>query len=313
MSGQWHPDTEAIASFRAGLIDGFRGRRLAAHIAGCARCTAVGDQLGAVSSVLASVSAPALPEAFERQISAAIAAEATAREPAASPAQAQASPDHPPRRARPRPARSRNVPSVPGVRGLRLRPALAFVPVVACLLAGLGYLASDLSGSTSPSVAEGPDTSGPAMAAASSSASSAPFRAEAKSPGIGAAGAVPTAVPSASAASSAFEVIQSGTRYQASTLRAQVRAEVATTNTTLHGLGTQAASSGSDAVVPSSPLIGCVLSVTGGVGPIFVDKASYQGKSAYVIVVSDRAWVVGLGCTASNHELITSTSLTATP
>src|SRR5215510_5351674 len=80
MSGQRHPDTEALAEYRAGLIGGFRRRQLAAHVAGCAQCASVSERLDAVGSVLASAPAPAMPDEVERRIAAALAAEAAARQ-----------------------------------------------------------------------------------------------------------------------------------------------------------------------------------------------------------------------------------------
>ncbi len=85
MSRQQHPDAEALARYRAGDVDGFRGRRLAAHVAGCARCASVTDDLAAVSTLLASVPAPSMPDAVERQITAALAAEAATRQAASPP------------------------------------------------------------------------------------------------------------------------------------------------------------------------------------------------------------------------------------
>src|SRR5215469_14324770 len=76
MSGQRHPDATALAEYQAGLTSGPRARRLAAHVASCARCASVGDQLAAVSSALATEPAPPLPDAVERRIAAALAAEA---------------------------------------------------------------------------------------------------------------------------------------------------------------------------------------------------------------------------------------------
>ena len=66
MSRQRHPDAEALARYQAGDVDGFRGRRLAAHVADCARCASVTDDLAAVSTLLASVPAPSMPDAVER-------------------------------------------------------------------------------------------------------------------------------------------------------------------------------------------------------------------------------------------------------
>ena len=47
------------------------------------------------------------------------------------------------------------------------------------------------------------------------------------------------------------------------------------------------------------------VTVTGGVVPSLVDKASYDGIPAYIIAVPTEVWVVGRGCTAADTELIT--------
>ncbi len=292
MSGQRHPGTESIASSRAGLSGGFRGRRLTAHIAGCARCAAVSDQLGAVGSALASVPVPALPDAFERQISAAIAAEATAREASV------------PRRSRPRPARSLSR------RGLRLRPVMAAIPVLACLLAGLGYLVR-IGSSSGPSY-QGTSASEPTGLHAASSA------------GAPANAAGPEAAPlPAEGLAAGFLVDRSGVRYTAATLRAQARARlrspggsssarspVRSAAPSASGTVTNGLAGRTGSFVPSQALAGCVLQLTGGVRPSFVDYALYQGKPAYVIIVPNRVWVVGPGCTASRPEQIASVPLT---
>ena len=50
MRGQMtHLDTDVLAEFRAGLITGRRGVKIAAHLAGCDRCTALDDKLAGVS------------------------------------------------------------------------------------------------------------------------------------------------------------------------------------------------------------------------------------------------------------------------
>jgi hypothetical protein len=313
MSRQEHPDTEALASFRAGLTGGFRGRRLAAHIADCARCASVSDQLGEVSSILASVPAPALPEAFESRITAALAAETAAREAAAgtSPAAAgSAARDAaervaPAARPRPAPARRRQP-------GFRFHPAMAYVPVIALLLAGFGYLLSrpGASSSSSSMLSEGVASPVPAAAPASASA-----RPAALSPGF---------------SSARFVVIASGTNYEAATLRAQVLGQLAAqsagTAPVTSAVPSAAASSpmasagensagGSNGIATSvsAALNGCALSLTGNVTPSFVDRATYDGKPVYVIAVPDHAWVVGRGCTAGNHYLIASIALTGAP
>jgi len=286
MSGQWHPDAEALAEYQAGLIGGLRRRRLAAHVAGCAQCASVSERLDAVGSVLASAPAPVVPDEVERRITAALAAEATARQDAAHQdgARQSASPSAGPRRHR-RPRRPR-----------RLRPVMTLVPVLACLLlAGFGYLLSTIGGSPGP---------GGAVSAASApsapSATSAPAARAAE--GNGAAGSVPresapaAGLEPAGGTRAGFVVIASGTMYHRATLGEQVRRQMTV----------QAAGGGS---APSPSLAGCVLQLTGNVPPRLVDRATYQGKPAYVIAVPARAWVVGLGCTAANSAQITSIPL----
>src|SRR3954452_21334771 len=69
MRGQMaHLDAEVLAEFRAGLITGRRGASITAHLAGCDRCTALGDQLAGVSALLPSVPVPALPERVAQRL-----------------------------------------------------------------------------------------------------------------------------------------------------------------------------------------------------------------------------------------------------
>jgi hypothetical protein len=263
---QRHPDATALAEYRAGLADGRRGRRLAAHVVSCARCASVSDQLAAVSSALSSVPAPPMPDLVERRITAALATEAAGLDSASAPT---------------RPKRHVRLP----------RPALVASAVAACLV-----LFGVVFGLTrSPA--------GPASSAAGSSATSA------SSPLAG------VAAPAAS--KPVFVVTASGTRYQPATLATQVRAQMAAryggTNSAPANPGAlQGAARPSGAApgaVPSATLAGCVLHLTKQVPPSLVDRATYQGKPAYVIAVPDRVWVVGPDCTASSPDLITSTGL----
>jgi hypothetical protein len=305
MSGQWHPDTEALAEYRAGLIGGLRRRRLAAHLAGCAQCASVGERLDAVGSVLASVPVPAVPDEVQRRITAALAAEATARQDAAD---QDAAPSAGPRRHR-RPSGAQGTPGAPGPgrrharRPRRFRPVMTLVPVAACLLlAGFGYLLSNIGGSSGPG--------GAVSAASAPSATSAPAARAAE--GSGAAGSVPresapaAGLEPANGTRAEFVVIASGTKYQRATLGEQVRHQMTVRTASPSAAGQPGASGG---FAPSQSLVGCVLGLTRNEPPSFVDRATYQGKPAYVIAVPDRAWVVGLGCTASNPAQITSIPL----
>lgn len=298
MSGQWHPDPEELAEYRAGLAGGHRGRRLAAHVAGCARCASVSDQLAEVSSALASVPTPPLPDAVERRIAATLAAETAGRQAfpdlAGSPADGAPAPGGAPGpRHQPRRAGSGRRPSW-------LRPAVLLSAAAACLLLfGFVYVLGHTGmSSSSSSEASGASSgvAGPAPAAGSALA--------------------PTNVqePAASPLKAPFPVIESGTRYQKSTLAAQVRAQLASR-------APGAASSPSapqpfketggaaGTATPSAALTACALRLTGNVVPSLVDRATYEGQPAYVIAVPGHAWVVGLNCTAADPALLASVDL----
>jgi hypothetical protein len=324
-----HPGMEALANFRAGLVEGVHGRQIAAHIACCERCAQLSDQLSTVTQALASIPAPSLPDAVEQRIGAAIAAEAAARRvaslaassvadpsAAASPAPVSPAPVSPAaerwhaRRWSPR----RALKSV-GPR-LRLSPVQMLVPVAACLLlAGLGYLLSMPKAAGMPSSAGSSSALRSATAPGKSPVSGGPRR-DAISP-TSATGSMP------GGHRPVFLVTVSTIRYQKSTLRAQINSQLARqaltpdvspspviTGTT----GNQKGASGSagppnSAFVPSTSLVGCVMHLTEDVQPDLVQRATYQAEPVYVIAIQDRAWVVGLTCTAAKPALIISVAL----
>jgi hypothetical protein len=337
MSKQQHPDADELARFQAGEIGGLRGRQLAAHIADCAHCASVSDDLAAVSRVLASVATPSMPDAVESRITAAIAAEAATRQ-AASPAAASAtaaagapgaaaaaaaagspadSTAASPAASEERSRRLRSVHSDKSKSHARgFRPAMAVLSAAACLvLVGFGYLLSRTgSSSSSASTSAAAPAALPAGAAAGAAASGHAAASSAAS-GFAAQRSSGQAVsPSASAQrpqegqqAMPFLVTKSGTDYKQATLAAQVRGEL-NRKSKPSGTGRQS-SGGSGGLPPSQPLIGCVENVTRNVPPKLVDQATYEGKAVYVIAVSDHAWVVGPGCTASNSDLIASVAL----
>ncbi len=297
MSAQRHPDTEALARYRAGLTGGFRGRRLAAHIAGCARCTSVSEQLGAVSSLLASVPSPAMPDAAERRITAALAAEAAARANAGAARAAGAGA-----------AGAGAARAGAGTRrARRFRLAMTAIPATACLLlAGLGYLLSQLGGApesaSSASSAAAPAGRPAAASAGGATAGGATAGGRAVVPG--------TTRQPAHEQPAAFVVVASGTSYRKATLGAQVRGELEGNAGGSRGISPGTAGEQPTAgSAPPQALVGCVLHLTRDVPPRLVDKATYQGEPVYVIAVAGRAWVVGRTCTASHPALITSVVL----
>ncbi len=79
------------------------------------------------------------------------------------------------------------------------------------------------------------------------------------------------------------------------------------------GASSAASTSGVGGSTPSPGLSGCVSKVTGGAAPSLVDRASYDGIPAYIIAVPTRVWVVRLGCTATDTQLITAVPLAGEP
>jgi hypothetical protein len=288
-------------------------------------------RLSAVTAYLSSVPAPALPDAFEARISAALATEAAER--AASGPADDATPAVAARTLEPASTRTRRGRHHGGGGPRRASRALltsGSVVAVCLVLVGFVVLLSRSASTSSSSSAVAGAAGGSNSSAASSS-------------GAGSSSAAGTsAVPNLPGPAntefggnvSNFTVTTSGTKYQAATLAAQVRARLAAS-----GIMTQApsasapaasasstapapaasasssalaASSSSGAPVPTA-LRGCVLRLTGGVLPRLVDRATYQGEAAYIIAGSNRVWVVGLGCTAAKTELIASVPLAGLP
>jgi hypothetical protein len=70
-----HIDADGIAEFRVGLITGRRQHDIAAHLAACAQCTSVADRLAEVSTLLAAVPAPVMPDTVAARLQTALAAE----------------------------------------------------------------------------------------------------------------------------------------------------------------------------------------------------------------------------------------------
>jgi hypothetical protein len=229
-----------------------------------------------VTAFLAALPDPVLPDAVEARIGAAIAAAAAERAETGT----GRTLGRPPRRAK---VRRRKV-RPPGKFAVRLLSSAAACVVVA----GFGYLLTQLGGSPASSSA----ISEPAAAPAASS-----DHRLTTGPAFGA------AIPSASAAPS-FVVRNRGDVYEKSTLARQVRQRAQLSQLATLGTGTSE---------PTAALVGCVYHVTKDKVPSLVDEATYAGTPVYVIATSSRAWVVGRGCTATNPELITSVSLAGLP
>jgi hypothetical protein len=296
MSGHWPPgweDPEEEFPEEADQID-----------------TEAEARLSEVAAYLASVPVPVMPDAVETRINEALAAEAAgshAHGPAPVPARVrrQSFRGHSGggRRVRRHGSGGRSRRDF-----LLRRPVVVVGSLVICLLlAGLGFtLARGSTPETASSSAAAP-AAGVSSARGSSAAGSSAAGSSAPALGpVKAAGPAPRASSFGSqyaGSESSFLVTASGTKYQRATLAGQARAKSAGSASAGAAVGT----------APSAALRGCVLALTGGALPRLVDRATYQGEPAYVVISSTRVWVVGLGCTAAKTELIVSVALAGLP
>ena len=273
MRGQMtHLDPDVLAEFRAGLITGRRGTRVAAHLADCSRCTALSDQLAEVSALLAAAPVPAMPDGVAQRLEAVLAAEAARKDDSerASDGSSRG------RVGRTRPARNR------GWRLVMVR-VLAPAAAIAVLAAG-GYGLSRIAGGATNSAAAGSSAAGPAQASAAPAAG--PITAPALLP-TSRGGLIPAVKPTS------FRVIISSTDYRQATLGRQLGQEL------------RAPAETGPSQPASAPIKACVSRVTSGVRPgipVLVESARYQGQPATVIVASSGdgylAWVMTPDCSA---------------
>ena len=115
-------------------------------------------------------------------------------------------------------------------------------------------------------------------------------------------------------AAKAVIVVRSGTTYQ----RVKLGAQAAAVAKRYAAKIPSPAKVGNIPVQPfriSPSLSGCLLRVTGGIQPLVVDMAAYQGHQAMVIIApgSSRArghvWVVDPVCSASSGDVIATSGL----
>ena len=312
-----HIRADKLARYRAGDLGTRESARVRAHLDGCARCTAAADDLAAVSTFLASVPAPPMPEDVTARIEAALAAEAASR--AASPAV---------------PAARGPVPVTPGRDGVTRRAAVrnptiwsggwlrspvtlrvAAGAAVAAVILGGGFAAIRLAGSSgtagtaSSSAAEGSGTSAGSGAAG----------ATAQSPNAAAPAAVPapTLTYHAGGQSRPFTVLTSTADLGPGTLAREVGRLVLggrtgarqSTNASPGPSAERSVASGIPGFAPAA-LEGCVTRVADGGHVRLVQTGRYQGQQAVIIAVSPagggpvRIWVVGTGCSATSSDVI---------
>jgi len=282
-----HPDPDALAEFRAGLVTGRRRAGITSHLTACDRCAGLSDQVAEIPALPAAAPPPAMPGEVARRLDLALAAEAAKRD-----SSERTIDDSPADRATaPRPRRPWNY---------RLVTQRILVPAAAVVvLAAGGYGLSRVAGSSSSSSAAAGSEAAPAASAAPANGVARPSSAARSHSG---------AIPAIEAPLK-FEVVTSGTDFQRATLRQQLERELQ-----LHpqiAAGTPELALGS--------LKGCVLRVTEGTRPgnlALVEKARFQGQPAIVIVAvsghHDAAWVTASGCSASSDHVLATATLPGT-
>jgi hypothetical protein len=310
-----HLDAEVLAEFREGLITGRRGAAITAHLAGCDRCTALGDQLAGVSALLASVPLAALPDSLAQRLDTVLAAEAAlpdrARTAQAGAGQVKTDQDergHAERPAHPStaggrrgsPATGRKRRSRPSLRLLSLR---VLAPVAVVVLAAGGYGLSRIAGSGVGVTASGSSAERAQGQAAAPSAAASHANA-AKSPVVRGAGTVPQ--PHRLTPDN-FSLVAGTVSFSAdpATLKQQVEHELRT-----------AAPAGAAATAPpvTRQLRGCVQNLTHGASLVRVESGRFGGKPATLVVArtgqGDTAWVAGPGCSATSRDVLAKTTIT---
>src|SRR5215831_172369 len=305
-----HASAKTLARLQQGDLSPRRSSRIGAHLARCARCRALSEDLAGVTTLLASVHPPPIPEHLAARIQTALATEASRRGAPSrgAPSRGLLPDGQEAAAAAPgpgRPPRARLRPAV----ALRALAAAAAVVVVAGGVYEITQLgASSTSSSSASSPARrplAPTAGGSAVNGSAAQAGPAlPYRH---------AGGQDTVTP-----------VMTGTDYQPEQLSSQVAAQLAKHGHIAAGAvpnamsppatrGPAAAQGGEQATFgPSSvlALAGCVNRIAAGQLVRFVDVARYQGAPATVIVTQaspggpEQIWVVGAGCSASRSDVL---------
>jgi hypothetical protein len=270
-----HLDTDVLAEFRAGLITGRRGAKIAAHLAGCDHCTVLDDKLAGVSVLLASVPAPPMPDSVAQRLEVVLAAEVTNRNNYAERGEV----DRPGESAAPgRPAAKR---------GFRLATWRVLAPAGAVVVLAAG-------GFGLSQIAHGPGSRIAASSGAASTASSGAASAASSAAGS-AAKAASGAEPPAAAPSARSQLKPQIVDLSPATLRQHVETEL---NKPLASRPTAA----------SAQVRGCVHQLAGSDPLELVQSVRYEGRPATLIVARTgqhyTAWVAGLDCSATSRDVL---------
>jgi hypothetical protein len=302
MRGQMtHLDTDVLAEFRAGLITGRRGARIAAHLAGCGRCTVVDEQLAGVRSLLASVPAPAMPDSVARRLDTVLAAEVAHRGAAQGNARSGAEQTDQAERADGDGAPESPAPRRPGGnRGFRLLTLRVLAPVAAVVvLAAGGYGLSRVNLGSSTGSSASTAAGGAARTIAPSAAASAKAGRSVTAPNAGPSKGAESRPQGITAAGIA--VVTGHANLTRDGLAQQVRTQLAVPPS---ARTTRAATSAER---------GCVLGLTGHHRLELVESVHFEGSPATLVVARtgahDTAWVAAPDCSATHRHVLDTTSL----
>jgi hypothetical protein len=270
-----HLDTGVLAEFRAGLITGRRGTKIAAHLAGCDRCTALDDQLAGVSTLLASVQAPPMPDSVAQRLDTVLAAEVKTRKNDPERAQVDRPGDS---GAHDRPAAKR---------GFRLATWRVLAPAgAAVVLVAGGFGLSQ--------IAHGPGSHAAASGAASTASSAAGGAAKSASRAAAPMSPAPSARSELRSGNQPVDVSRATLRQQVETELYEPRASRPTTTA-------------------SSQVLGCVRLLAGSDPLELVQSVRFEGQPATIIAARTgrdyTAWVAGPDCSATNREVLDTITL----
>jgi hypothetical protein len=306
-----HVSAETLARYRQGDLSPGRSARIGAHLSGCSRCSELNEDLGGVTTLLASVHPPPIPHDLTTRIQSALASEAAKRVavPAGSKAAAAAAgggtaePVGPASRGpfAPRSTRRRGLLArLPSMSGPKFALSAAAAVAVAVIL-GVGMFQIVQSGSS-----QSRSTAASAGQAASGTPSAVRGPALQYRRGGQQASVTPiTASTNFTAGRLTAQVASAVTKYGSGAPVAGPMSGPATSNAKVPG--EHATTFGNQAV---AALQGCVNRIAAGDLVVLVELARFQGSPATIIVTevpditSRQVWVVGTGCSASRSDVL---------
>jgi hypothetical protein len=294
-----HPKASQLASLAVGELRLRKAAKMEAHVAHCAQCTRICQQLGAIRAILASTSYPPMPDDLSARIGSAISREAR-RRTAAMPATETGRRDLPARRARAGAGGGWHLLGLPFA-ATRLAAAASAVVIAA---AG-SYL---VAGTVGTGVTRSPSSALAGAAASAQQMSLGPDVTYAQ-PGL----------------LHTIRAVESHMDFEAAHLRAEAISAVHVAEDLDAFPALQSASTGASLTggvaeasfdSPSARrLAGCIGLLAPGQTVLLIDVARFQGKPASVIVtaatvVSEaEARVVGPSCSAMTKDVLTQAAL----